>query len=101
MKAIHLFTQTLLFATLATSPAVGQIKTVSVSAPPEIKLVPLPSRVVVFQDFDSGDLNVLREKKADLIGECMDSLLSVFSKTLTASIPGVECVVLPADILND
>jgi len=101
MKAIHLFTQTLLFATFLTAPAMGQIKTVSVSAPPEIKLVPLPSRVVVFQDFDTGDPNIVREKKADLIGECIDSLLSVFAKTLTTLIPGVECIVLPADIMND
>jgi len=102
MKATHLFTQTLLsVAMLVTAPTVAQIKTVSVSTPPEIKLVPLPSRVVVFQDFDASEPNIARQKKEELIGECVDSLLSVFAKTVTTLLPAVECILVPAAKMED
>src|SRR5437667_2495884 len=95
MKATHLFTQTLLsFAMLVTAPTVAQIKTVSVSTPPEIKLVPLPSRVVVFQDLETSGQQIIRQKKDGLVSNCVDSLLSVFSKTLVSLVPSVECIVV-------
>jgi len=82
-------------ALLVTASTAGQIKTVSVLTPPEIKLVPMPSRIVVFQDLQSNISQVERQKKEELINECEDSLLSAFAKTIMNLLPSVECIVLP------
>jgi hypothetical protein len=102
MKANHLLTQILLSVTMViTAPAIGQIKTINVLAPPEIKLVPLPSRIVIFQDLDTNEPGVARHKKEELIGECLDSMLSVFARTVISLLPAVEFIVLPVTKIDD
>src|SRR5205809_5604719 len=95
MKAHHLLVQILLsVALLVTASAPGQIKTAEVPTPPEINLVPLPSRIVVFQDFESIP-QFVRQKKEELVSDCADSLLSVFGRTMINLLPSVECLVVP------
>ena len=95
MKAHHLLVQILLsVALLVTASAPGQIKTAEVPTPPEINLVPLPSRIVVFQDFESIP-QFVRQKKEALVSDCADSLLSVFGRTMINLLPSVECLVVP------
>lgn len=88
-------------ATLIDTLAAGQVKIVNVIAPPEIKLVPLPGRVIIFQDRQANDLQVDRQKKEELIRECTDTLLSVFKSTLTAELPTVTFVLLPFAEIDD
>jgi hypothetical protein len=97
MKVNH-FPRQILFsvALLITVTAKAQTKTAAVVAPPEIKLVPSPSRVVIFHDFDTNEPQVARDKKDELISECTDSLLSVLAKTITNLLPSLECIIVPA-----
>jgi len=99
MKANHLLTQILLSITMmVTVPTVGQIKTINVLAPPEIKLMPLPARVIIFP---ATELQVERQKKEDLIRECADTFLSVFKETITMDLPTVEFILVPFAEMDD
>jgi hypothetical protein len=79
----------------------GQVKTVDVIAPPEIKLMPSPSRVIIFQDFNANGVQVAREKKEELIRDCTDTLLSIFKATISLEIPTVEFILVPSAEIDD
>jgi uncharacterized protein DUF6340 len=67
---------------------------INTMAPPEIKLIPSPSRVVIFQDFDLNELHVPRDKKKELVQECLDSLLLALTNSITNLLPGVQYILV-------
>lgn len=73
---------------MAMKQTCAQYKTISVKMPPEIMLVPLPKRVVVFGDREP--VRVARDKKEKLITECTDSFLVAFVRNAEELLPEVE-----------
>jgi tetratricopeptide (TPR) repeat protein len=71
-----------------------QSQIINAIAPPEIKLMPSPSRVVIFQDFDVNELHVPRDKKKELVQECLDSMLVALTNTIASVLPDVRFILV-------
>lgn len=60
--------------------------------PPEINLIPSPKRILVVPLYKIDEMNIARDKKEELVKECLDTLLQSFIANTKTLFPDLELI---------